>query len=109
MPMTSGTSNASGADDTQVALRHADATDIRISAARHWFDWLMTDQGAQTGYLFRMSREDKLRLKHRAAAAGMTVQGYLEHTALGYPEPIARPSGRPRKAREIQEPFDLSA
>ncbi len=70
----------------------------------------MTDQGSsQTGYLFRMSRADKLRLKHRAAAAGMTVQGYLEHKALGYDQPIARSSGRPRKSREIQEPLDLRA
>lgn len=64
---------------------------------------------ASSHYLFRMSREDKQRLKHRAAAAGMTIQGYLEHTALGYEHPIERVPGRPRKAQEIQEELDISA
>ena len=60
-------------------------------------------------YLFRMSREDKQRLKHRAAAAGMTIQAYLEHIVLGYDEPQTRPVGRPRKQQELQEELDISA
>lgn len=60
-------------------------------------------------YLFRMSRENKERLKRRAAAAGMTIQAYLEYTALGYDEPLSRPPGRPRKHQEIQEELDISA
>jgi hypothetical protein len=80
------------------------------------FDCLMSTthvQGSEaqkpSHYLFRMSRSDKERLKRRAAAEGMTIQAYLEHTALGYERPLSRPPGRPRQHEEIQEPFDLSA
>jgi len=95
------------------AGRHADDADIKISSAYYWFDVLMTTQvqGSEaqkpSHYLFRMNRSDKERLKRRAAAAGMTIQAYLEHTALGYEKPVSRPPGRPRQ--NTQEPFDLSA
>lgn len=57
-----------------------------------------------------MSYEDKQRLKKRAEDAGMTVQGYLEHVALGYePAPPRRPGPRPRSPREIQEELNISA
>ena len=68
-----------------------------------------TEAQKPSHYLFRMSRSDKERLKRRAAAAGMTIQAYLEHTALGYDRPVSRPPGRPREQHEIQEPFELSA
>lgn len=95
------------------ATRRAGA-DIPISLAPCWFDGPMSAsaQGSEarssSHYLFRMSREDKQRLKRRAAAAGMTIQAYLEHTALGYDHPQSRPPGRPRK-QEIQEELNLSA
>ena len=95
--------------------RHAEAADIKISAAIYWFDVLMPTkvQGSEaqkpSHYLFRMSRSDKERLKRRAAAAGMSIQAYLECTALGYETPVSRPPGRPRQHEATQEPFDLSA
>lgn len=63
-----------------------------------------------TSYPFRMSHQDKLRLKKRASDAGMTVQGYLEHVALGYdPAPPRRPGPVPQSRREIQEDLGISA
>ncbi|WP_344812856.1 plasmid mobilization protein [Microlunatus aurantiacus] len=57
-----------------------------------------------------MSHEDKRRLKKRAEEAGMTVQGYLEHVALGYdPAPPRRPGPVPQRRREVQEELDISA
>lgn len=95
--------------------RHAEEADIAISTPFCWFDGPMSasSHGSEvrtsSHYLFRMSREDKQRLKQRAAAADMTIQAYLEHTALGYDEPQSRPPGRPRKRHEIQEELDISA
>ena len=68
-----------------------------------------TEAQRSSHYLFRMSRSDKERLKRRAAAAGMTIQAYLEYTALGYEHPVERAPGRPRKQRETQEELDISA
>ncbi len=57
-----------------------------------------------------MSHQDKLRLKKRASDAGMTVQGYLEHVALGYdPAPPRRPGPVPQSRREIQEDLGIPA
>lgn len=53
-----------------------------------------------TSYLFRMSRADKQRLKTMASEAGLSIQAYLEYKALGYENPIERPSGRPRRHEE---------
>lgn len=63
-----------------------------------------------TSYPFRMSFEDKQRLKQRASDAGMTVQGYLEHVALGYdPAPPRRPGPVPQNRRHIQEDLGIPA
>ena len=95
-------------------MRHA--ADIRNQTALGWFDSPMSvpaavhrSEARESHYLFRMSKADKARLKQRAFEAGMSIQAYLEHTALGYERPIERPSGRPRKPQEIQEELDISA
>lgn len=95
-------------------MRHA--ADIRNMPVWGWFDGSMSVSAAvhrsearESHYLFRMSKADKARLKQRAFEAGMSIQAYLEHTALGYERPIERPSGRPRKPQEIQEELDISA
>ena len=38
----------------------------------------------------------------------MSIQAYLEYTALGYEHPVERASGRPRKPG-AQEELDISA
>lgn len=61
-------------------------------------------------YLFRMSHDDKRKLHERAEAAGMTIQGLLEHVVLGRDPAPPRRSGPTRSPRgEIQEAFDISA
>ena len=56
------------------------------------------DRSAQVN--FRMSKEDRERLRQRAAARGMTVQTYLEHVALGYENPSVLTGGRPFKTQQ---------
>ena len=95
-------------------VRHT--ADIRNRLADDWFDGHMSvpaavhrSEARESHYLFRMSKTDKARLKQRAFEAGMSIQAYLEHTALGYERPIERSSGRPRKQHESQEELDISA
>ncbi|GAA3707277.1 hypothetical protein GCM10022204_26470 [Microlunatus aurantiacus] len=100
-----------------MAVRHAEVSQEIGSPGRYWFDWLMSVAADErrsseraTSYPFRMSHEDKRRLKKRAEEAGMTVQGYLEHVALGYdPAPPRRPGPVPQRRREVQEELDISA
>lgn len=66
-------------------------------------------EARESHYLFRMSKADKVRLKQRALEAGMSIQAYLEYTALGYERPVERTPGRPRKQLEVQEELDISA
>jgi hypothetical protein len=55
-----------------------------------------------TSVLFRMSHEDKRRLREQADQAGISVQAYLERTVLGYPEATTLPPGRrPRHQQEL--------
>lgn len=90
--------------------------DIRNLAAECWFDIRMSvpatvhrSEARESHYLFRMSKADKARLKRLATEAGMSIQAYLEYTALGYERPIERAPGRPRKQQEIQGELDISA
>jgi len=55
-----------------------------------------------TAYLFRMSADDKARLKAEAAAADMTVQQLFELKLLGAPKPRVR-MGRPPKRDQEEE------
>ncbi len=54
------------------------------------------------GYCFRMSAEDRDRLKAEATAAGLTVQQLFELRLLGATKPRVR-MGRPPKPRQDEE------
>jgi hypothetical protein len=56
---------------------------------------------------FRLSREDRVLLKSRAAAAGLSVQAYLERVALDRPDAKDLPPGPVRNAEEL--PLEKSA
>lgn len=53
--------------------------------------------------IFRTSPEVRTALRNRAAAAGLTLQAYIELTALGMEHPTSAQPGRPRKQRIDQE------
>lgn len=65
------------------------------------------DNPRAAGYLFRMSRADRKRLKRNAEERGLTIQGYLENLVFGY-DGAPREPGRPRHDRE-QAAFDLTS
>ncbi len=54
------------------------------------------------GYCFRMSAEDRERLRAEAAVAGLTIQQLLELRVLGAAKPRVR-MGRPPKPRQDEE------
>jgi hypothetical protein len=64
----------------------------------------------QAGARFRMSAEEKDRLKREAAEAGLTFQQLFELRMLGTAKPVGRDGRRPRIKRQDEElRYDLSA
>lgn len=61
----------------------------------------------EAGYLFRMSHEDKRRLRYEADHEGLTVQQLLEKRVLGAAKPIGA-SGRPIKHRAQAEELPIA-
>lgn len=84
--------------------RHASYIRIglgRIDHADHMTGRAEIHRSAErsSGYLWRMSREDKELLHERASSEGLTIQAYLEQVALGR-EPVIRRAGRPRTSQQ---------
>jgi len=52
------------------------------------------------GVAFRLSPEDRIELRRRAAAAGISVQAYLERVALGRESATDLPPGPTRMPQE---------
>lgn len=62
-----------------------------------------TAEDRQASILFRMSKEEKQRLKSEADELGITVQALLERRALGKYEPQRRRGGRQPKPINDEE------
>lgn len=58
-----------------------------------------------TGVLFRMSHEDKAKIKARALELDITVQALLERIILGQERAVTRPPGRIPKMQKEQLPL----
>ena len=89
--------------------------DIRMATLSVTHDHHMNGIGAaqhhrssarSKGVLFRLSDDEKLELKARAAEHGLTVQAFLERVALGKEDALPRRSGR--QVNEGQYELDMT-